>query len=200
MFVRKFSFLLLGSFLAHSNAGATHEMKTVNWELINEKLPMPLSDMSATYDEATGLIFLVGGCDDPQGNSQLTPDLFICNSITEKGYSFNPIDGEFKELPPAPRARYRHTASNVEGKIWLVGGRTLEDLVIPEVDVSAHELTLHCKLLLLYQSHLSISHFFTFHELFNLTLHIDLRSCRKLLVHIWNPSSRLAILRPGIFL
>lgn len=99
------------------------------------KLPMPMSDMSTTYDEATDRIYVVGGCDDPQGNSQLQPDLFVCFSITDKAFSFDPTTATFEELPPAPRERYRHTAASVNGKIWLVGGRTVDDFVIPEVDV-----------------------------------------------------------------
>lgn len=100
-----------------------------------QKLPKPLSDMTATFVDETQLIYIFGGCDDPQGNSQFQPDLFICGSITSTGFSFNPLDGEFEALPDAPRARYRHTASNVNGKIWLVGGRTIEDNLIPEIDV-----------------------------------------------------------------
>jgi len=108
---------------------------TFTVEELSDKLPTSVSDMSVTYDETTDLMYLVGGCDDPQGNSQLFPDLYVCNSITDKVYSFDPKDNAFLELPPAPRERYRHSAANVKGNIWLVGGRTLEDMVIPEVDV-----------------------------------------------------------------
>lgn len=106
-----------------------------SWEQLEVNLPMPVSDISATYDEATDRIYIIGGCDDPQGNSQLTPTLFICSSITAKGFAFNPNDLTFESLPDAPRDRYRHSASNVNGKIWLVGGRTVDDIVIPEIDV-----------------------------------------------------------------
>lgn len=121
--------------LAQSLLFAKSRSVKIDFEEDVAKLPMPMSDMSATYDESTDRIYLVGGCDDPQGNSQLQPDLFVCFSITDKAFSFDPATATFEELPAAPRARYRHTASNVDGKIWLVGGRTIEDFVIPEVDV-----------------------------------------------------------------
>jgi len=123
--------LTLSSFL-NSMAAAAHAIK---WEKELAKLPTPLSDMSATYDEGTSNIYLIGGCDDPQGNSQLAPDLFVCLSITAKGHAFDPSTGKFESLPEAPRPRYRHSATNVHGRIWLIGGRTLDDTVIPEIDV-----------------------------------------------------------------
>lgn len=98
-------------------------------------LPMPLSDMSATYDAATNRIYIVGGCDDPQGNAKQDWGGYACTSLTSKTYAYDPDEGTFATMEDAPRDRYRHTAANVNGKIWLVGGRTVEDHLIKEIDV-----------------------------------------------------------------
>lgn len=104
---------------------------------VDERLPQPLSDMSATYDDATNHIYIVGGCDDPQGNAYQKEmgGIFACTSLTAATLAYNPDDGVFLSLDDAPRARYRHTAANVDGKIWVVGGRTVEDNLITEIDV-----------------------------------------------------------------
>jgi hypothetical protein len=92
--------------------------------------------MSATYDAATNHIYLVGGCDDPQGNAyQKEMDIYACTSLTAQTWAYNPDDGVFLSLDAAPRPRYRHTAANVEGKIWVLGGRTVTDELITEIDV-----------------------------------------------------------------
>lgn len=122
-------------FLAQGLLMSTSHGVLIDYEEDVAILPMPMSDMSSTYDEGTDRIYIVGGCDDPQGNSQIAPDFFICASITDKAFAFDPLEGTFEELAAAPRARYRHTAANIDGKIWLVGGRTLDDFVIPEIDV-----------------------------------------------------------------
>lgn len=103
---------------------------------VKHVLPQPLSDMSATYDSATNHIYLVGGCDDPQGNAyRKESDMYACTSLTAKTWAYNPDDGVFLPLDDAPRKRYRHTAANVEGKIWVLGGRTVTDELITEIDV-----------------------------------------------------------------
>jgi hypothetical protein len=61
---------------------------------------------------------------------------FFCGSISNAFYAFDPEDREFETLPSLPRARYRHSSAIIKNQVWLVGGRTLEDVLIPEVDVS----------------------------------------------------------------
>jgi hypothetical protein len=61
---------------------------------------------------------------------------FYCGSISNSFYAWTPEDPEFITLANLPRARYRHSSVFIKNQLWLVGGRTLEDVLIPEVDVS----------------------------------------------------------------
>lgn len=126
-----FSLLVAGSTASDHDH---HAIKFVTDET-SDTLPMALSDMSATYDKSTNLIYIVGGCNDGQGNALQDEGYFACTKITSKTYAYNPDNGVFQDLDDAPRPRYRHSAANVNGKIWLTGGRTVEDNLIPEVDV-----------------------------------------------------------------
>ena len=62
---------------------------------------------------------------------------FSCDSISNAFYAFDPEDREFQTLASLPRERYRHSSAIIKNQVWLVGGRTLEDVLIPEVDVSS---------------------------------------------------------------
>jgi hypothetical protein len=61
---------------------------------------------------------------------------FVCFSISKSLYTFDPEDEEFEQLVDLPRPRYRHSSAIVKNKVWLVGGRDINDNLIPEVDVS----------------------------------------------------------------
>ena len=50
-------------------------------------------------------------------------------------YVFNPADSTFGDPITMPRQRYRHCAEIVNNQLWLVGGRTAEDSLIPEIDI-----------------------------------------------------------------
>ena len=99
-------------------------------------LPKALSDHAAT--SWRGLIYLSGGCDSPNGNEFL-PDLgiFACTSLSDSFFSFDPSKyfDHFVDLPNLPRSRYRHTSTAVNNKIWIVGGRDLNDNLLDTVDV-----------------------------------------------------------------
>lgn len=128
------STLLQVSALTRS-AYAHEHLLGIKFEDVDHVLPMPMSDMSATYDKVTNKIYIVGGCDDPQGNALQDWDGYACTSLTAKTYAYDADAGTFDVLPDAPRERYRHTAASVNGRIWLVGGRTVEDHLITEIDV-----------------------------------------------------------------
>lgn len=108
-----------------------------NFKYSDFTLPKPLSDMTATYLPSTSKIYIVGGCDSAKGNERASFDqtLFMCTSISSSAYMFDPSQGIIKTMADMPRERYRHTASNVDGKIWVVGGRDVDDNIIREVDV-----------------------------------------------------------------
>lgn len=120
---------------------AAHGDETLVWSVIDTKLPEPISDMTATLGTGStnkDLVYIAGGCNDPKGNifDEETAQ-FSCLSITDALYSFNPSTNEFVTLPSLPRARYRHgaTMDSTNNRLWLMGGRTLMDDVIMEVDV-----------------------------------------------------------------
>lgn len=52
-------------------------------------------------------------------------------------YIFNPEDWTFESTSgiSLPRPRYRHCAEIVNNHLWLLGGRSVEDDLISEVDV-----------------------------------------------------------------
>lgn len=117
-------------------ASASHEkVLDMEWKE-NAQLPFPRSDMSATThvgaDQVTS-IYVVGGC---SANQILgPPDMYICPEITDKCTAFVPSTNSHTACASAPRARYRHAAANVNGKVWLVGGRDAADKLITEIDV-----------------------------------------------------------------
>jgi hypothetical protein len=61
---------------------------------------------------------------------------FACDSLSTSFYAFNPTTETFEVLEDTPRERYRHSGEAINNQIWLVGGRTVEDGLIAEVDVS----------------------------------------------------------------
>eukprot|EP00054_Salpingoeca_dolichothecata_P015076 m.86157 g.86157 ORF g.86157 m.86157 type:complete len:428 (-) comp21312_c0_seq1:154-1437(-) len=95
-------------------------------------MPVGISDMSTTQVGST--VYFVGGC---LGGQVYNADaqFYGCTGITDTVLVYN-IDTEtYFSLPPAPRPRYRHGAAALNGKLYVFGGRTAEDALIPEVDV-----------------------------------------------------------------
>mmetsp|Transcript_34531 Transcript_34531/g.67950 ORF Transcript_34531/g.67950 Transcript_34531/m.67950 type:complete len:407 (+) Transcript_34531:335-1555(+) len=106
------------------------------------------SDMTATtidhsaMDDARGPILIAGGC--ISGNLFLEdPGFHDCVEITDELLSFVPgrgevngaVEGTYEVRTPMPRARSRHTAVDVGGKLWIVGGRGSDGAVVKEIDV-----------------------------------------------------------------
>ena len=93
-----------------------------------------------------GFIFVTS--DAPDGNAYVmfneTDGGFICGSLSDSLYSFDLDTETFTELDTMPKARYRHSAVYVaagsgEHQLWLIGGRDIDDNVIPDVDVRIWE-------------------------------------------------------------
>lgn len=119
-----------------AQVSAKHDFElNMKWKTM-EPLPFARSDMTATVSKATGddQIYLVGGCSKDQGFNT-DANMYMCPELTNKCTIFIPADNKHVDCAPAPRERYRHAAANIEGKIWVVGGRTLADDLIPEIDV-----------------------------------------------------------------
>lgn len=113
------------------------ELVEEDWSSHPTRLPTPTSDLTATLDPTSGLIYLIGGCNAETGNSLVFNTTFYgCSSVTAAAYAFDTASGKIDTaVPDAPRPRYRHAAAYVQGHIWLVGGRDLEDNLVTAIDV-----------------------------------------------------------------
>jgi hypothetical protein len=103
-------------------------------------LPKPLSDLTAT--RVDDVVYIVGGCDAEDGNRfEAEIGEFLCGSISNKLYRFDPSTEQFTELSSMPTPRYRHASVGLStaitgGAIMVLGGRDLSDNLISDVDVS----------------------------------------------------------------
>ncbi|CAB9523637.1 kelch-like [Seminavis robusta] len=123
------SFLLLPSLIV-----ANHDIE-LERTVLEAQIPKPLSDHTASLAQ-DNLVYIAGGCDDPNGNTfDANASFFTCGSVSDSFYSFNPETKEFKTLPNLPSPRYRHASAAVNNQIWIVGGRSLEDGLLTDVNV-----------------------------------------------------------------
>lgn len=101
-------------------------------------MPVALSDMSATAVGPT-TILLVGGCDSGQLSCEAYEGCSYCPSISSRSFEYTTNDNLWRELAPAPRARYRHAAAYDEATeaVYVVGGRDLADNLIQQIDMYA---------------------------------------------------------------
>ena len=136
------SFFLLHAITIHAHNDGTlhdHEEDTLSssssWQVLSTaSLPKPLSDLTATLSSSSDKVYIAGGCDSPLGNEFLE-GFFACSSISNALYEFDVLQNTFTTLAEMPRARYRHAAGIIDNQLWLIGGRTLQDELIAEVDV-----------------------------------------------------------------
>jgi len=130
---------ILFASLCISKAVAHEEME---WIELTAKLPTGLSDMTATYmpgfptdGSESNAIVLAGGCSDPNGNEYSdTPfEGYFCNTVTNRAFVFFPSTQRIIELPVMPEARYRHSAALVDNKLYIIGGRAVDDSLITTI-------------------------------------------------------------------
>jgi hypothetical protein len=73
-------------------------------------------------------VFLLSSIDAPNGNVWADDaKQFLCGSVTDAFFSFDPVENKFVTLASLPQARYRHSSAVVDNKVWMIGGRTLFD-------------------------------------------------------------------------
>jgi len=103
------------------------------------QMPFGRSDMSATvfdgdlFNDGIARIYLVGGCAADQicgGDGWC-----FCPEITNKCEFYKPDTDTWTDCADAPRERYRFAAAVVDGKLYLAGGRDVEDGLITAVDM-----------------------------------------------------------------
>mmetsp|Transcript_33399 Transcript_33399/g.34030 ORF Transcript_33399/g.34030 Transcript_33399/m.34030 type:complete len:442 (-) Transcript_33399:195-1520(-) len=120
-----------------------HEEDISEFVGFHQKSQMPhgLSDMTAnvfpahlfTGDNEGARIYIAGGCSKDQF---CYPTGCYCSEITNALYYFAPeVDKWYTNLPAAPTARYRHMSAVVNNKLYLLGGRHLNDSLIYTVDI-----------------------------------------------------------------
>mmetsp|Transcript_34463 Transcript_34463/g.80008 ORF Transcript_34463/g.80008 Transcript_34463/m.80008 type:complete len:389 (+) Transcript_34463:73-1239(+) len=97
------------------------------------------SDMTATT--VGDAIYLIGGCTMDQVWVTGPYPSYACggglpSAISGKTTAYLPAGDEHRaNLPDAPRARYRHAAAEVGGKIYLFGGTNGSEAIVQHVDV-----------------------------------------------------------------
>mmetsp|Transcript_114685 Transcript_114685/g.255867 ORF Transcript_114685/g.255867 Transcript_114685/m.255867 type:complete len:397 (-) Transcript_114685:160-1350(-) len=98
-------------------------------------MPTKGSDMTATTVGDT--IYLIGGCTSDQLWVNDPPySSYRCSAVTARTTRYHPLLNTFdSSWSDAPRARYRHAAAAVAGKIYLLGGVDGTDTIVPQVDV-----------------------------------------------------------------
>jgi hypothetical protein len=108
---------------------------------LDTSLPKPLSDLTAT--RVDDVVYIVGGCDAEDGNRfEDAIGEFLCGSISNSIYKFDPATEQFTELSPMPTPRYRHASVAVSDPdlpstvLLVLGGRNVDDNIITTVDVS----------------------------------------------------------------
>jgi len=93
-------------------------------------MPTKRSDLTATtLDDA---IYLVGGCDSDQ---EWNSGAYLCTGITKTAVKYLPLTDKYESIQDAPRSRYRHAAAAIGSKVYVLGGCSIDDSVISEVDV-----------------------------------------------------------------
>ena len=126
--------LLLGA--ATITVSAQKVVTGFDFEILEARLPKPLSDITAVSDANAGKVYVHGGCDSVNGNKYNAEyGEFTCTSVSLTSYVFDLKTKEFSETAPMPVERYRHAAVLVNNQVWLLGGRDVNDTVIPTVDV-----------------------------------------------------------------
>ena len=126
--------LALAAAFTTANSGH-NSSQPFNAVLLDTPLPMALSDLTAT--RVGEVVYIAGGCNSDTGNTFLdTIGEFVCDSIADTLYRFDPSTETFTQLASLPVGRYRHAAAATEGiYLVLLGGRDLNDDLIGTVDV-----------------------------------------------------------------
>ena len=121
---------------AHAGLGAARIVGNVNFTIEwRQEQPMPfaVSDQSATT--LGDAIYLVGGCIQDQESHPTEAGWYVCPRIGNATLRFDVLDGTYTRLADAPRERYRHAAVGLGEKVYVLGGRDVNDTLVTAVDV-----------------------------------------------------------------
>ena len=129
------STLAVNAPLALADHSHSHAFEKITWTSITD-LPTARSDFTATVSQVGNkdFIYIIGGCAANQGKSPYG-DWYACPSITNRCDKYDPDADTYSSCQDAPQQRYRHAAVNVNGKVWLVGGIDVADVVVKDIEV-----------------------------------------------------------------
>jgi hypothetical protein len=129
-----FSYVLL---LSPAIIAADGSGKVLSWSSLDVSLPEKLSDFAVASNPDNGLIYFAGGCSSTHGAKyDSKKGVYQCAFITDMLREFNPSTKSFRKIGNMPRPRYRHGMAFADNKLWVIGGRDVNDRAISEVDVS----------------------------------------------------------------
>eukprot|EP00588_Corethron_pennatum_P024735 CAMPEP_0194327790 /NCGR_PEP_ID=MMETSP0171-20130528/42462_1 /TAXON_ID=218684 /ORGANISM="Corethron pennatum, Strain L29A3" /LENGTH=478 /DNA_ID=CAMNT_0039087859 /DNA_START=98 /DNA_END=1530 /DNA_ORIENTATION=- len=106
-------------------------------DLSVDDLLIPLGMHTSTQVTADGksMIYLIGGC---SGIFQYTKENFEedtakewpwkCTIFSKYVLAYNPYTDSYRTLAQMPIGKYGHTAVEVDGKIWVIGGRSRQNV------------------------------------------------------------------------
>jgi hypothetical protein len=103
----------------------------IEWKETGIQLEEPVSDMTATT--VGDSIIIAGGC--VSGN-QFLDGGYYCAEVTADTFVFNPVNKVFSSAGSLIGPRYRHAAVELDGKVYLVGGKDVLENYVPQVEVS----------------------------------------------------------------
>mmetsp|Transcript_33604 Transcript_33604/g.77524 ORF Transcript_33604/g.77524 Transcript_33604/m.77524 type:complete len:169 (-) Transcript_33604:1592-2098(-) len=113
------------------------------WEITDKisDLPFPVGKHSSTLTTTNlgSFIYIIGGCaselkytgilEDEEANVGMEMSKWSCSDISKKVITYDPESFKYEELPDLPVGRYGHTAVEVNGFIWVLGGKEKHTLV-----------------------------------------------------------------------
>eukprot|EP01095_Lingulamoeba_sp_RSL-Kostka_P013553 TRINITY_DN564_c0_g1_i1.p1 TRINITY_DN564_c0_g1~~TRINITY_DN564_c0_g1_i1.p1 ORF type:complete len:375 (+),score=130.54 TRINITY_DN564_c0_g1_i1:28-1125(+) len=100
-----------------------------NWDEIS-RMSHARSDFTA--DVLNDKIIVVGGCGVNECPDDL--DFCICNEVLTSVESYDPENDDWDTLPPLPRQRFRHMSAVIGDRLYVFGGRDVNDNIITDVD------------------------------------------------------------------
>jgi hypothetical protein len=113
----------------------------IYWKDTGIKLPTGVSDMTA--NEVAGKIIIAGGC--ISGNNFLDENVteypgYYCTDVTSDVYEFDPDPNvrAFTRLTSLSSPRYRHASVVWDEKLYVIGGKDVEDNYVTSVEVRSH--------------------------------------------------------------
>ena len=114
-----------------ATTGSTTSKKYLYQYSWTKVAPMPLARSDASATTVGDKILLAGGCVGKQVLQNWGG--YGCDAITKSATLFDPTTETFEAVPDMPRERYRHAATEVNGKVYLLGGT---DLSYPEPQIA----------------------------------------------------------------